>query len=106
MPATRCDVLVADGTRAAAEFFVASGNEEVDRAVKLKEARLKAGLGRLRCAKLAGIGKPLLYRYELGLRTPGPENATKIARVLCVELGEIEEFRPAAEASQNGSQNH
>jgi transcriptional regulator with XRE-family HTH domain len=74
--------------------------------VKLKEAKLMAGLGRLRCAKLAGIGKPLLYRYELGLRRPGIENATKIARVLGVEIGDIEEFRPAAETSPNGSQNH
>ncbi len=106
MPDTRCDVIVADGTRAAVGFFVASGNEEVDRVVKLKEARLKAGLGRLRCAKLAGIDKPLLYRYELGLRKPSPENATKIARVLGVELGDVEEFRPAGEISRNGSQNH
>ena len=74
--------------------------------MKLKEARLKAGLGRLRCAKLAGIDKPLLYRYELGLRRPGVRNATKIARALGVELEDIEEFRPAVEASLNGSQNH
>src|SRR5215218_10911372 len=106
MPDIQCAVIVSDGTRAAVGLFVASENEEVDRAVKLKEARLKAGLGRLRCAKLAGIGKPLLYRYDLGLRKPGPENATKIARVLGVELGEIEEFRAVTAASQNGSQNH
>ena len=82
------------------------GNEEVDRAVKLKEARIEAGLGRLRCAKLAGIGKPLLYRYELGLRTPGIENATKIARVLGVEIGDVEEFRSAAETLVNAHKNH
>src|SRR5215211_866748 len=105
MPVARCDVLVADGTRSAVGFCRVRkrGGHCV---VKLKEARLKAGLGRLRCAKLAGIGKPLLYRYELGLRKPGPENATKIARVLGVELGEIEEFRAVTAASQNGSQNH
>ena len=74
--------------------------------MKLKEARIEAGLGRLRCAKLAGIGKPLLYRYELGLRTPGIENATKIARVLGVEIGDIEEFRSAAETLVNAHTNH
>ena len=74
--------------------------------MKLKEARIEAGLGRLRCAKLAGIGKPLLYRYELGLRTPGVENATKIARVLGVEIGDIEEFWSAAETSVNAHKNH
>jgi transcriptional regulator with XRE-family HTH domain len=80
------------------------GSEEVDGVMKLKEARLRAGLGRLRCAKLAGIDKPLLYRYELGLRTPGFENATKIAQVLSVELADIEEFRFAVESSLSSRQ--
>ena len=74
--------------------------------MKLKEARLRAGLGRLRCAKLAGIDKPLLYRYELGLRTPGFENATKIARVLDVDLTDIEEFGFAIKSSLGNRQDH
>ena len=59
----------------------------------LKEARVDAGLGREKCARLAGVNEPLLYRYEAGLRRPGMENATKIAGVLGVGFGEVEEFR-------------
>ncbi len=63
---------------------------------RLKEARIGAGLGREKCAKLAGLNRPLLYRYEAGIRRPGLRNATKIAEVLGVGLGEVEEFRHLA----------
>ncbi len=63
--------------------------------MKLKEARVKAGFGTTRAARLAGVDRPGLYRIEAGLRVPGIETATKIARVLNLDVREIEEFGPA-----------
>ncbi len=61
----------------------------------LKEARIGAGLGREKCARLAGVNKALVLRYENGQAVPGIVNAAKIARVLGVELGEVKEFEHA-----------
>ena len=58
---------------------------------------MRAGLGKLKLSKLAGVDTSLLSRYERGLRKPGIKNAIKLARGLGVELAEIDEFRPALE---------
>jgi transcriptional regulator with XRE-family HTH domain len=61
----------------------------------LREARLWAGLGRMKCARLAGIDAPSLGRYEAGKVRPGLSRAIRIAEVLGVPAGRIEEFIPA-----------
>jgi transcriptional regulator with XRE-family HTH domain len=61
----------------------------------LKEARLGAGLGREKCAALAGVNRALILRYENGQAVPGIVNAAKIARVIGVELDEVREFEHA-----------
>lgn len=66
----------------------------------LKEVRVGAGLGSVKCARLAGLNRPLLYRYEAGIYKPGAANALKIARVLGVELGEVAEFRHLVEETE------
>lgn len=60
----------------------------------LREARRRAGLGRVKCARLAGIDAPSLGRYETGKVVPGLVRALRIAKVLDVEVGEIAEFVP------------
>ncbi len=63
--------------------------------MKLKEARVGAGIGREKAARLAGMDRASLYKIETGKRVPGIEVATRIARVLAVKLSEIDEFAPA-----------
>lgn len=62
----------------------------------LKEARVRAGLGREKAARLSGVNRVLILRYEKQQAVPGIANAAKIARVLGVELNEIWEFEHAA----------
>ena len=69
--------------------------------MKLKDARRRAGLGRVKAAKLWGTDASTLYRYEVGQRVPGIENATKIARALSVKPGEIDEFLPALKEAED-----
>jgi transcriptional regulator with XRE-family HTH domain len=64
--------------------------------VALKEARVGAGLGREKCAALAGVNRALILRYETGQAVPGIVNAAKIARVIGVDLDEVREFEHAA----------
>ena len=61
-------------------------------ALTLKEARKRAGLGREKCARLSGVNKVLILRYENGKAIPGLVSAAKLARVLGVQLHEIREF--------------
>jgi DNA-binding XRE family transcriptional regulator len=61
----------------------------------LKAARIGAGLGREKCASLAGVNRTLILRYETGRAVPGIVNAAKIARVIGVGLDEIREFEHA-----------
>jgi transcriptional regulator with XRE-family HTH domain len=61
----------------------------------LKEARTGAGLGREKCAALAGVNRALILCYETGQSVPGIVNAAKIARVIGVGLDEIREFEHA-----------
>ena len=68
--------------------------------MKLKEARRRAGLGRVKAAKLSGVDASSIFRYETGRRVPGIENATRIARALGVGTGEVDEFRPALEEAE------
>ena len=63
--------------------------------MKLKEARIGVGIGREKAARLAGMDRAGLYKIETGKRVPGIEVATRIARVLAVNLSEIDEFAPA-----------
>ena len=63
----------------------------------LKEARVRAGLGREKCAMLSGVNKVLLLRYENQQAVPGIANAAKLARVIGVELHEVREFEHAVE---------
>ena len=62
----------------------------------LKEARVRAGLGREKCSALSGVNRVLILRYENGKAVPGIVNAAKIARVIGVELHEVKEFEHAA----------
>ena len=66
----------------------------------LREARKLAGLGRLKCARLASIDAASLGRYETGKVQPGIKNATRIAEVLGVRVDEIVEFIPAVQEVQ------
>ena len=69
----------------------------------LKEARVRTGLGREKCSALSGVNRVLILRYENGKAVPGIVNAAKIARVIGVELHEVEEFEHAvAEAETAG----
>lgn len=68
--------------------------------MRLKEARVAAGLGRQRAARLAGVAKPLLYKYEAGIHRPGRENATRIAGVLGVGFADIDEFAHLVEKTE------
>ncbi len=70
------------------------------RAVKLKEVRVGAGIGREKAARLAGMDRAGLYKIETGKRVPGIEVATRIARSLAVNLSEIDEFAPALAKAQ------
>ena len=63
--------------------------------MKLKEARVGAGIGREKAARMAGMDRAGLYKIETGKRVPGIEVATRIARALAVSLSEIDEFAPA-----------
>lgn len=81
-------------------------NEEVSSDVNtetttLREARRRAGLGRVKCASLAGIDAPSLARYETGTVQPGLIRALKIARVLGVRADEVAEFLPALREAQD-----
>ena len=71
--------------------------------MKLKEAREKAGVGYSECIRLAKLDHPALYKYEAGKAKPSLARALRIARVLGVELTDVEEFRPALkEAMETG----
>lgn len=75
---------------------------EVEHGMKLKEARIKAGFGRLHASKRIGIDKPQLYRYEAGLVRPGIEAVMRISRGLGLgDPWQIEEFRPALEHAKS-----
>ena len=81
-------------------------NKEVRREVDtetttLREARRRAGLGRVKCARLAGIDVPSLGRYETGKVQPGLVRALKIAKVLGVPADEVAEFLPALREAQD-----
>ena len=69
--------------------------------MKLKDARMKAGFGRLHASKRIGIDKPTLYRYEAGLTRPGIEAVMRISRGLGLEdPWQVEEFRPVLEDAE------
>ncbi len=69
----------------------------------LQEARVRAGLGRERCARFSGVNKALIFRYENQQAVAGIANAAKLARVIGVELHEVREFEHAvAEAEAAG----
>lgn len=65
----------------------------------LKATRKRAGYGRPRLAKEAGIYSPMqIWRYETGrVKTPCLKNALGICRVLGVNPSEVIEFAPAIE---------
>ena len=76
-------------------------DKEVERKMKLKEARMRAGFGRLRAAKRIGIDKTTLYRYEAGLVRPGIGAVMRISRGLGLEdPWQVEEFRPALKEAE------
>ena len=51
----------------------------------LKEARLSKNMSQKFVAENIGIARSVYTRYELGIRTPKPEIAKKIADLLGVE---------------------
>jgi transcriptional regulator with XRE-family HTH domain len=65
--------------------------------MNLKEARIRAGLGRRRASRCIGMGVPQLYRYEAGLLRPGYEVAMRISIALGLDPWLIDEFRQALE---------
>jgi transcriptional regulator with XRE-family HTH domain len=67
----------------------------------LREARRRVGLGRVKCAMLAGIDPPSLARYEAGRVQPGLVRALKIAKVLGVQADRVVEFLPALREAQD-----
>ena len=69
--------------------------KEVERGMKLKEARILTGLGRRRASRCIGMGVPQLYRYEAGLLRPGYEVAMRISLALGLDPWRIDEFRNA-----------
>ena len=68
---------------------------EVEREVKLKEARIATGLGRRRASKCIGMGISQLYRYEAGLLRPGIEVVMRISQALELDPRSIDEFQHA-----------
>jgi transcriptional regulator with XRE-family HTH domain len=69
--------------------------------MNLKEARIRAGLGRRRASRCIGMGVPQLYRYEAGLLRPGIEAVMRISRGLGLDdPWQIEEFRAALEQAE------
>ena len=66
-----------------------------EKTLTLREARKRAGLGRAKCAMLAGIDAPSLGRYETGKVRPGLVRAVRIAEVLGIRVDEVAEFVPA-----------
>ncbi len=68
---------------------------EVERGMKLKEARISTGLGRRKASKCLGMGVAQLYRYEAGLLRPGYEVVMRISLALGLDPWRIDEFRHA-----------
>jgi transcriptional regulator with XRE-family HTH domain len=100
----------------ASRYQHTTGQKEVERGMKLKQARTAAGLGRRSASRRIGMGIPQLYRYEAGLLRPGIETVMRISRGLRLEdPWQVDEFRPALEeakalglvtpANKNGSEN-
>ena len=78
----------------------ATAHTEVERGMKLKQARIEAGFGRLKASKCIGIDKAQLYRYEAGLVRPGIEAIARISEALGLEPWTIDEFLPALESAE------
>lgn len=73
-----------------------NGQAEVERGMKLKEARAAAGLGRRRASRCIGMGVGQLYRYEAGRLKPGIEVVMRISQGLALkDPWQIDEFQPA-----------
>ena len=78
----------------------ATGHTEVKCGMKLKQARIGAGFGRLKASKRMGIDKAQLYRYEAGLVRPGIEAIARISEALGLDPWTIDEFLPALESAE------
>ena len=79
-----------------------NGQAEVERGMKLKEARTETGLGRRRASKCIGMGVGQLYRYEAGRLKPGIEVVMRISQGLALDdPWQIEEFRAALEQAES-----
>jgi transcriptional regulator with XRE-family HTH domain len=77
-----------------------TAHTEVKRGMKLKQARIRAGFGRLKASKCIGIDKAQLYRYEVGLVRPGIEAIARISEALGLDPWTIDEFLPSLESAQ------
>jgi transcriptional regulator with XRE-family HTH domain len=69
-------------------------------ATTLAKAIRRSGLTKSECAEASGISRSQLYMYESGKLRPELKNATRIAKVLGVEVGEVAEFRPGLEEAE------
>ena len=69
--------------------------KEVERGMKLKEARISTGLGRRKASKCLGMGIAQLYRYEAGLLRPGIEAVMRISQALDLNPWGVNEFQHA-----------
>jgi transcriptional regulator with XRE-family HTH domain len=78
----------------------ATAHTEVKRGMKLKQARIETGFGRLKASKYIGIDKAQLYRYEAGLVRPGIEAIARISEALGLDPWTIDEFLPALNSAE------
>ncbi len=64
--------------------------------IRLKAARIRAGLRQVELAKMAGVSPGMLSRYECGWLVPREDTAGRIARALGISPQEVLEFYPTA----------
>ncbi len=64
--------------------------------IRLKAARIRAGLRQVELAKMAGVSPGMLSRYECGWLVPREDTAGRIACALGITPQEVLEFHPAA----------
>ncbi len=88
---------ISSGITAHGASSTTTAQTEVECGMKLKEARIRTGLGRRRASKHIGVGISQLYRYEAGLLRPGIEVVMRISRALDLDPWQIDEFRPTLE---------
>ena len=57
--------------------------------IKMREARIAAGLGTVEFAQKVGVTSPTISYYEIGIRTPNANILCRIADALCVKMDDL-----------------